>query len=86
MHKDNRAERKETSPRIKWELEIKYVDVCYAAQHEPETAGISNSSYLQQKQLHLVVPKKSMIVVFVRAIGFGTRWFVNSRPASRSNT
>ena len=42
--------------------------------------------YLQQKQVHLVVPKKSMIVVFVRAIGFGTRWFVSSRPASRSNT
>ena len=62
------------------------MDVCYAAEHEPETAGTSNLSYLQQKQLHLVVPKKSMIVVFVRAIGFGTRWFVNSRPASRSNT
>ena len=86
MHKDNRAERKETSPRIKWELEIEYVDVCYAAQHEPETAGISNSSNLQQKQVYLVVPKKSMIVEFVRAIGFGTRWFVSSRPASRSNT
>ena len=42
MHKDDRAERKETSPGIKWELEIEYVDVCYAAQHEPETAGMSN--------------------------------------------
>ena len=36
--------------------------------------------------LHLVVPKKSMIVVLVRAIGFGTLWLVSSLPASRSNT
>ena len=33
-----------------------------------------------------MVPKKSMIVELVRAIGFGTRWLVNSLPASRSNT
>ena len=40
----------------------------------------------EHRCLHLVVPKKSMIVVLVRAIGFGTLWLVSSLPASRSNT
>ena len=86
-----------TLPWVERELEVKYMDVCNASQHEPfdksydiYVAGrhicLHCHHHDWHDHLHLVVPKKSMIVVFVRAIGFGTRWLVSSLPASRSNT